>query len=419
MKIKLILIGDELLKGSSADENAYWLGRLFFQKKLKITKVVTIEDNLKEMAKEFRDSFKKFDLTITSGGLGITNDDLTRKALSIGFGRELIYDSMAEKYARKSFHRFKKPYPTKNPHPYSFVPQGFTSIPNHIGVAPGLAFLDEANKKLFFSAPGVPKEFQGMTEASFYPLIKEMFQNNLLMEQVVIKTKLIPEEKLFSKVAPRLWKQLEKFGTVSSLPHTLGVDVVITIQDETQEKINEKKGQITKTIEKSPLEFLSSIWQIGDKSLPEYIVQKCKEKKYSLSFAESCTGGLAAHTITQIPGSSTVFNGSVVSYSNEIKANTLGVLGQSLEKGAVSESVAKEMAQGAQKNLNSDFAISYTGIAGPDGGTEENPVGTVYIGVATPKEVFVKRFEFVGERTVLKEKFMKMGLHLLLEEMTK
>ena len=304
---------------------------------------------------------------------------------------------------------------TKSSNHYHFFPEDFVATANPKGLAPGITYFTP-DQKLIMAGPGVPREFTEIVEVEFFSLIKKHFANRLKENfQTVIRTYGVPEEKIFFELCPTLWKDLEVFGKVSSLPHTIGIDIVVSYHgsavthEETQKKIKD-------IIAKSAL--AENVWQYGNTSINELVLKKSIEKKCTFTFAESCTGGLTASKITDLPGSSAAFYGGVVCYDNSIKENVLKVKNESLKNfGAVSVQVAEEMAQGVRALMNCDYAVSITGIAGPSGGTPEKPKGTVAIGFASREKSGAKLFHFPGDRIRLKDRFSDMALLTLLELM--
>jgi nicotinamide-nucleotide amidase len=215
-------------------------------------------------------------------------------------------------------------------------------------------------------------------------------------------------------MAPQLWDQLESFGEISSLPHPLGVDIGVKIQADSLIALTEKEQKIHSIVKKSKIS--SSIWHIGAETIEEVIIQKAKEKNLKIGFAESCTGGLLASRITDMPGSSSIFWGSIISYSNEVKINCLDVKEKTLrEFGAVSKETAFEMAIGARQKLSVDIAVSTTGIAGPGGATPGKPVGTVGIAVSTKSKTVSEMYHYNGNRTSLKYSFSQAALFQMLD----
>jgi len=420
MDIQLITIGNELLNGKIQDLNGHWLAKFCYKNHINLQKVHIIGDNFLQFSKALLDSLTSSSVVIISGGLGPTEDDLTKSMMSSFFDKKIVTSPEALAIAQAHYKRGNREFDPKKIH-YGDIPQDFIPINNPVGYAPGLAYLAPktgVNKfDIITCAPGVPSEFQAMVEEEIYPLIlKHKRVSDSLKKHVVIKSWKISESKIFNSLCTNLWDDLSAYGEVSSLPHYLGVDIGVFIQCKTQEEIEKKEAAIIAVVKAS--ELATYIWHIGGESLEELIILKAKEKNLKIGFAESCTGGLLASSITDIAGSSAVLWGSVVSYSNEVKEKVLAVNNETLKSfGAVSLETAKEMAQGALVNMNVDIAISTTGIAGPGGGSKEKPVGTVAIGFATKKNKDVKSelFNFRGDRKVLKSTFTKAALYTLLE----
>jgi nicotinamide-nucleotide amidase len=413
MKIQLIIIGSELLNGKIQDKNAAWLAKFAFKNHFTLDQVHIIPDNEEKFKQVIQLATKEADLVITSGGLGPTLDDLTKKMLSNYFQKTFVFNADALAITQKHYERYQREY-DQNKFDYHMLPEGFTPIHNPVGFAPGFQFQYEKHK-LIASAPGVPAEFQGMVESEIIPsFLKIAKKQSVYKKHVIVKTWGIPESKIFKVIAPTLWEDLEKIGSVSSLPHLGGVDIGVEIKASTLDDLEVLYDKALKLITDTDLK--ESIWHIGPESLEEVIIQKANDKNLKIGFAESCTGGLCASRITDISGSSSVFWGSIVSYSNEVKINTLGVNPQTLNSfGAVSLETAKEMAMGARKNLKVDIAVTTTGIAGPNGGSKEKPVGTVGIGFSYKNENSSEMFYFAGNREQLKYRFSQAALFKLLE----
>jgi nicotinamide-nucleotide amidase len=287
---------------------------------------------------------------------------------------------------------------------YQNVPLEMQLLANPVGIAPGLHY------KNIFSLPGVPREF----EAIFIESILPRLNHAKIIEKLIIKTYKVPESKIFNELAPTLWNELEAYGKVSSLPHVMGVDIGVVLEGENIQN----KDMIIDLIKATKLN--EYIWHIGPETLEELIIKEAKAKNLKIGFAESCTGGLNASRITDVAGSSSVFWGSIVSYSNDVKMRSLQVKKETLKtKGAVSEETAYEMAKGALEELKVDIAISTTGIAGPGGGSKDKPVGTVGIGISSKFGTQSKMYKFRGDRLLLKERFSKAALFKLLFEIRK
>jgi nicotinamide-nucleotide amidase len=249
-----------------------------------------------------------------------------------------------------------------------------------------------------------------MVDKEFLPLIKKHFANKFSENrQTIIRTEGIPEEKIFNELCPTLWLDLEKFGKVSSLPHIIGIDIIVSYEG------NKNLDQEIKNIINQTL-LKDHVWSFKEESLPLLVLNTALEKKITFAFAESCTGGLTSSKITDLAGSSKVFNGTVISYAYSAKENLLDVSHETLMKfGAVSTETAIEMAIGARHKLETDIAISLTGIAGPDGATPDKPVGTVCIGFATKKHSGAKTYIMPGDRLSRKDRFSERALLELLK----
>ena len=372
MKIGLVVIGDELLKGETQDRNLFWIGKYLRSIGHRLSETVIIPDTLKEISTTLSKFHESYDLTIVSGGLGPTKDDRTKQALSL-FSGELKESSEAAELVKKHYDRRGLTWHPERNH-YHFIPENISPVHNPVGLAPGL--YSHQNGRHLLCAPGVPREFEKMI-----PEFMEERLSHLLARKtdyVYIKTAGVPEERIFGEISPTLWSELEQFGEVSSYPRWTGIDILVDGLDPS--RLNELTS-----IE--ALERLSPYtWHIGKLDLHEMLVKKLMELNQTVATAESCTGGLLASFLTDVSGSSNVFMGSVVSYSNDIKMDELGVSPELIENhGAVSAEVAEAMAIGAKKKFDVDYAMSTSGIAGPNGGTKDKPVGTVAIGLATPE----------------------------------
>ena len=409
MKADLILIGNELLNGKTQDLNTMALAKGLFKIGISLRKVHIIQDGSLEFSTSMDDALINSDAIFISGGLGPTQDDVTKSMLSLYLKKEIVYHEQAYQMALSHYERTNREYKKSDVY-YHELPLEFTPIKNPAGYAPGI--LAEKQNKSIYALPGVPSEFRAMLEQIIIPIINT--QSEYIMEQLTFKTYGVSEAKIFNELCPKLWNELESYGEVSSLPHPLSVDIGVTITAQTQKKLQEKKQAIEQLIYHSNLK--EYIWHTGKENLEELIVKEAIEKKLTLGFAESCTGGLCASRITDVSGSSSVFYGSIVSYANSVKQKSLQVSEKTLQNfGAVSMETAQEMAQGARSELNVDIAVSITGIAGPGGGSKEKPVGTVGIAIATKKASTSNLHFFSGERLSLKYSFSQIALFKMLE----
>jgi len=415
LNVSMIVIGDEILNGRTTDLNGSFLSKYLFKKGLNFKSLRFIRDDVEEINKALTDSMNESDIVITSGGIGPTLDDKTKTVMANYFGKKIIEREDVAEIVTNNYIRFGRTWQPGHNY-YHFFPEDFTPVSNPRGLAPGIAYYEEIHKKLIMAGPGVPREFTEMVDKEFLPLIKKYYSDRIgEFYQTVVRTTGVSEEKIFFELCPTLWKDLEHYGKVSSLPHTIGIDIVISYTADEKEH-RSKSAAIKQMLSTSPLG--PHVWQYGNVPVNELVLAKAKEMKVTFSFAESCTGGLTSSKITDLSGSSEVFMGAVVSYANEAKENLLDVNEETLKKfGAVSIETATEMAKGAREKFNTDFAISLTGIAGPSGGSPEKPEGTVVIGHAGKNFSGAQKFLFPGDRIRRKERFSDMALLMLLHLM--
>jgi nicotinamide-nucleotide amidase len=415
LKVSMIVIGDEILNGRTSDLNGGWLAQYLFKMGMEFKALRFIHDDADEINKTLSVSLEESDIVITSGGIGPTVDDKTKKSLADYFHKNIIERTDVALIVTENYKRFGRPWVPEQNH-YHFFPEDFIATNNPLGLAPGIVYFDAKKQKLIMSAPGVPREFHEMVTSEFLPLIKQFFQNRFQENfQTVIRTKGISEEKIFFELCPTLWSELEIFGKVSSLPHTIGIDIVVGYNGNLNDHLI-KQEKIYQLIKSSALAL--HVWQYGNRAINEMVLNYALENQKTFSFAESCTGGLVASKITDLSGSSAVFMGGVVTYSNAAKVKLLEVDSKTLEKfGAVSIEVAQEMARGALSKFKTDFAVSLTGIAGPTGGSELKPTGTVVIGFASKHSSGGRVYLFPGDRIRRKERFSDMALLQLLDLM--
>lgn len=407
----LIVIGDELLTGKISDVNTFQVARWLRTEGIQLKFSTLSPDSFEELTHILNQAWQTSDLVLTTGGLGPTEDDITKSALGKFFGGELKENQKAKELALEHYARIEKVWSPET-NSYHLIPEGMEPIPNPKGLAPGLSYTEKG--KLFLAAPGVPRELKGMIETEFPLLLDKIFPHRKQNTQVLtIRTIGVPEEKIFFELMPNLWNELSDWGKVSSLPQVIGVDINLTIDGEEDDLLKAKNYWQAK-LEKSPLS--QNIWSWEQLSIEELLVHEATQKGLTISLAESCTGGLVANRITNVPGSSAVFLSSVVAYANEAKENILGVKSETLKAhGAVSEPTAGEMAKGVRKVIGSDISISLTGIAGPGGGSIEKPVGTVCMGIDSSLGTMTKTYNFRGDRNHLKNRFSEMALYKLLQ----
>lgn len=415
MKAGFLIIASEVLNGKISDVNNQTLAHFLRKFHVEIEKTIIVKDTISAIQKALKDLLEECDLVVTSGGLGPTRDDLTKEALGSFFGKETLFSEEAMAIAEKNYQRFNRPFAGKD-HGYSWLPEGFTALNNPTGFAPGLFY--QENNKSILCGPGVPREFRGIIEEHLERLVLSQNKSQEKFRLLNIRTKRVPEEKIFGEIDTTLWDKLAVYGDVSSLPNYLGVDVGVRIAGMSDSELDRKEKEILSIIDSSPVK--SAVWHIGLESIEEVILTKARELNLKFGFAESATGGLCAHRITSVSGSSKSFMGAIVSYDNSVKSNILGVTSDTLAKYTeVSVEAAKEMAAGARKILNVDIAVSISGIAGPSGGTPEKPVGYVCVGVSSRLGTEAFDAKLFGDREQLKFRFSQQVLMTLIETMEK
>ena len=399
MKAALITIGNELLSGFTVDTNASWIGLELGKIGIEITVHRTIQDKKSEIMFELKEISKKASAVIVTGGLGPTHDDVTASAFYSFFDDTPVFD---EEYWNDLTDRFSKinyKIPSVNRN-QALKPEKGEVLQNKLGSARGLHFKKGACH--YFALPGVPKEMKAMVKNSVIPILKEHVTNPLITR--TIRTTGIPESALAEKINKKINLNNSQCS-VAFLPKLTGVDIRLSCRD--IKKIQDLEEILTPVIEKY-------VYGYDDESLEEVVGNRLRGLGLTLATAESCTGGLLGHRITGVSGSSDYYLGGVVSYNNEAKLELLGVKKQTLEKfGAVSAETVGEMAQGVKSLFKSDLGISISGIAGPTGGTPEKPVGLIYIGLSSGKEVTVKKFNFFRDRDSNKRISSQVALNMI------
>ncbi len=392
MLVEIITIGDEILIGQIVDTNSAWMGEQLNLVGIKVHQITSVSDNAEHIIKALDEAKSRVDVILITGGLGPTKDDITKHTLVKYFNTSLRFDEEVHQHVKALFARFGREVTGVNLK-QAEVPENCTVIHNANGTAPGMWF--EQNEKVFVSMPGVPYEMKKMMGAEILPRLKKKYSLPTIVHRTILTQGV--GESFLSEIIAEWETSLEvdkiKLAYLPS-PGMVRLRLSTSGNDETAllKAVEGKVEELNKLIPQH-------IYGYEKDTLEQIVGRLLKEKKQTLSLAESCSGGLIAHLVTSVPGSSAYFMGGVVSYSYESKTNMLGVTTETLEKfGAVSEEVVTQMAEGARKEFKTDWAVSASGIAGPDGGMEGKPVGTVWIAVAGPNGVKAKKFQFGGDR---------------------
>ncbi|MBQ6072018.1 MAG: competence/damage-inducible protein A [Bacteroidales bacterium] len=388
----LINIGDELLIGQVVNTNAAFIGQQMALAGFSLTDVLTIGDNGDDIRQTVSAALAKTDVVLMTGGLGPTKDDITKKVICDIFQRSLVMDEPTLEHVTQLFAARGMELTDTN-RDQALVPDGCTVLYNPLGTAPGLWMED--NGKVLIALPGVPFEMERLIKEEVMPRLKNRDERHHAIEYRVLQCTGITESGL-SDLLVDYERELPAELKLAYLPKPGIIRLRLTGQSDDREKLLEMLDE-----QFQKLKVLTKEYAFTDEDieLEEVVGRLLVKANKTLATAESCTGGYIAHLITKVPGSSRYFQGSLVSYSNEVKRDLLNVREDNLKRrGAVSEQVVSDMALNAMGLFDVDYTIATSGIAGPDGGTAQKPVGTVWIAIATPVRLITKEFHF-GSRT--------------------
>ncbi|MCF8460872.1 MAG: competence/damage-inducible protein A [Flavobacteriales bacterium] len=391
MKAEIITIGDEILIGQIVDTNSAWMAQQLNDIGVKIERIVTIPDALDEITAALAAAEKRADVVLITGGLGPTKDDVTKKALAEYFKCGFTFHADIEAHIARLFARFGKEMSKLNSL-QAELPSACEPLQNNQGTAPGMWFTQ--NDTVFVSMPGVPYEMKGLMKDHVLPRIKSTYALPTILHRTIL-TMGMGESWLSERIAE--WEDalpahiklayLPSPGRVRLRLSAFGPDLgALAYSIFTEER------KLTKLIPEL-------IYGYDDDTIEAVVGELLRGKRQTVSTAESCTGGLIAHKLTSVSGSSDYFQGSIISYANQVKIASLGVSELDIQThGAVSEAVVTRMAEAVKAKMQTDFAIATSGIAGPTGGTDEKPVGTVWIAVAGPNGTTAKKYLFGQNR---------------------
>jgi nicotinamide-nucleotide amidase len=412
MKTEIITIGDEILIGQIVDTNSAWMAEELNKIGIGVAQITSISDTPVHLVNALDDAQLRADVIIITGGLGPTKDDRTKKVLAEYFNAGLVTHQPTLDHVTAFFKKRGLGVNQLNKD-QALVPDCCEVLHNPAGTAPGMWF--EHNDKIFVSMPGVPFEMKGIMKGEVLPRLKDKNGGGAIVHKTV-HTIGIPESILAEKLEE--WEDaLPEFIHLAYLPNPGQIRLRFSAfgNDETQ-----LKEAIELEIKKLKAIIPEAIFGYDNDTLAGVVGKILMDKKATVATAESCTGGQIAHSITLVPGSSGWFKGSVVAYSNDVKTGVLKVNPDDVEKyGAVSEQVVKQMADGVRKLTNAEYSVATSGIAGPDGGTDEKPVGTVWIAVASPDEIIAQKFTFNNnrERNIIRSSQTALNmLRLVLEK---
>lgn len=407
MLAEIITIGDEILIGQVVDTNSAWMAKALNAIGVKVKQVTSVSDDADHIIEALAQAEKRARIILITGGLGPTKDDITKFTLAKYFNMGMRRDAAVLEHVEAIFKRFNRPMIDVNIR-QADVPEGCTVIQNQNGTAPCMWF--DHNDNIIVSMPGVPFEMMYLMEEEILPRIKKLFDLPFIYHKTIL-TAGLGESFLAAEIAeiedslPSSIKlaYLPKLGQVRLRLSTSGTD-----EDQLKKEVEVYAQQIIAKLE-------HHVIAEDDIAFEEAVLNLMKEKGLTLSTAESCTGGYIAHLITKHPGCSAVFAGGAVAYSYELKESVLGVKADTLSRyGAVSEQTVIEMAEGAVSHFNTDYSVAVSGIAGPDGGTDDKPVGTVWIAVASRHRTVAKMFSFGNKRIQNIERSASSALGMIL-----
>lgn len=381
VSVELITVGDELLIGQVIDTNSAWIGRELGRIGAQVDRIVSVHDTAADIGDAVGAALERADVVIMTGGLGPTKDDITKKTLADLFGMRLVRDPDVFEHVRRMTAERGLEFNELNQAQAS-VPEGCTVLPNRVGTAPGMMFSrpDGAGgrEKLLFSLPGVPFEMKELVSEQVVPIVKRHFSLRSVVHRTMI-TFGLAESAMALAIAP--WEEaLPGWLHLAYLPNARGIRLRLSAYD-----VDETSATAEIEARFAALREYIAPYMLGyePSSVESAVAALLRERGRTLAVAESCTGGSISARITALAGASEYYLGGVTSYSNEAKARLLGVSLPDIERfGAVSETVARQMAAGALERFGADYAVSTTGVAGPGGGTPEKPVGTVWMAIA-------------------------------------
>ena len=406
MRAEIITIGDEILIGQIVDTNSAWMAQKLNLAGIKVKQISSVSDDRQHILEALNESKSRADLILITGGLGPTKDDITKKTLAEYFKTGYRLDQDALENVKRIFLKYKAPLLEINIKQAEVLDNCVTLL-NLNGTAPGMWI--EHEYKIFVSMPGVPFEMMYMMEEQVIPKIKQAFKLPIIIHHTIL-TAGIGESILAEKIES-IEDSLPEHIKLAYLPKLGTVRVRLSGDGQNEEQLKKEISIYAKRIIDKIHEFVIAE---NDTPIEKVILDFMEAENLSLSVAESCTGGYISHQFTQHPGSSKVFLGGAVTYSNSLKISILGVSEITINNfGAVSEETVKEMSEGAKSAFHSDYSIAVSGVAGPDGGTIEKPVGTVWIAVTGKTKTITKTYNFGNKRTQNIERSATTALVLL------
>ena len=408
---EIIAVGSELLTPEKTDTNSLWLTEKLMSIGVEVKLKTIVGDDEARLEETIRDALKRSDIVITTGGLGPTEDDVTRPISAKAAGRELVYHDQLESDLRERFRRWGREMPEINKR-QAYVIEGATVLPNPNGSAVGMLLNDDS--KFLVVLPGPPREMKPMFENHVLDILRSV-GGNVSVVRRVLRVSGMGESAVDELIAP-IYKAYESVQT-SILFNRTEIEIHLYAAAKTE---SEGAAVLNELASKLADRLGSALFAMNGETMEEVVGNLLKSRKETVSVAESCTGGLIGMRLTETPGASAYFQQGAITYSNESKQQVLGVPAATLEKfGAVSSETARAMAEGMRNVAGTDYAISVTGIAGPDGGSDEKPVGTVYIGYADSQKTKSLHFTLPGDRYLIRWRSSQAALDYLRRQILK
>lgn len=393
----ILSTGDELTSGITVDTNSNWIADKLFAEGIELAAVITVGDDPDRIRWAFEQALDSADLVISTGGLGPTADDLTTEVLAATIGQGLRFDEEQAESIRALFRSIGRTMPENNLR-QAYFPERATIVANPGGTAAGYRVAVErgGRERWVVVLPGVPREMKPMIENTVLPWLRSLDPSGMVYATRSFQTFGASESGLDEMMKGAIAPDEGRVSFRAAFPQ---ISVRITVRDRPEEA----ERRLDRLAERVHERIGAHVYGQGADTMEGVVVAALRRRGARLSVAESCTGGLVANRVTNVPGSSTVFDGGILAYSSELKKSLLGVRPETLElHGVVSEETAREMAEGARRATGSTVAVAVTGVAGPDGGTAETPVGTVCVGFAAPDFAGARRYQLWGARDWIK-----------------
>jgi len=408
---EIIAVGSELLTPDKTDTNSLWLTEKLNEIGIEVKLKTVVGDDRARLEETMRDALRRSDIVISTGGLGPTEDDITRPVSAKSVDRELVFREEVLADVRERFRSFGREMPETNRR-QAFIIEGSQVLPNPNGSAVGMLY--ETDGKFFVILPGPPRELKPMFETFVLPKLR-MRAGEVFVKRKIIRVAGLGESAVDERISP-IYLQYENPQT-TILFNRSEIEIHLTAHGKTEREANALLEELAAKIAGA---LGSSVFAMNGETMEQVVGNLLRANKKTLSIAESCTGGLIAERLTEVSGSSEYFSEGVVAYANEAKTRTLNVPPDLIEThGAVSKEVAEAMANGMRARAGSDYSISVTGIAGPNGGSDEKPVGLVFIGYADETQTKSIKINLPGDRYLIRWRASQAALDFLRREILK